>query len=649
MTRLSAPTLTGSQAGWLLASATAAVLPLAPHVPPWLALTTALTLGWRAWLAWGQRALPSRWLLMLLTFAGCAAVLLQFHSLFGQNAGVALLMLFMALKQMEARSSRDGLAIIFLAYFLALAQFFYSQTIPAALATSAGTIITTAALANLTDPRTNPVAQLRQALSMLIQAVPLMLMLFVLFPRIQGPLWGLPSDAHAGLTGLSDNMSPGSVSQLAQSDAIAFRVRFSGTVPAHQQLYWRGPVLNDFDGQTWRPGYGTPNRTLPYAQPASGGIGYEVTLEPHGKGWLFALELPGQVPADALATHDFLLLAKTPVTTRMRYAIRSFPGLQTGLDEPESALRRELSLPAGSNPRIRALAAEWRREANSDDDVLRLAKSFFFRQHLIYTLSPPLLGRDTADEFLFDSRQGFCEHFANAFAVAMRAAGIPARVVTGYQGGELNPVDGYLTVRQYDAHAWTEVWLHGRGWMRVDPTAISAPTRIDLDLAAAVPAGDALPLLMRADLSWLRGLRYRVDAVTNAWNQWVLGYNPERQRELLRRFGMPSPDWQSMGATLAILSGLAMLALTAWNLRSRLRLDPAARQWARVSRRLGRRGLARSPEEGPLDYAARVGAALPRLADAIYDIATAYAHLRYGRGSPQQLAELRRLVASFRP
>ncbi len=649
MAKRSAPALTASQVGWLLASATATVLPLAPHVPPWLALTTALTLGWRAWLAWNRRALPSRWLLIALTFAGCASVLLQFHRLFGQNAGVALLMLFMALKQLEARSSRDGLAIVFLAYFLALAQFFYSQTIPAALMTAVATIIATAALANLTDPRMNPVAQLRQAILMLVQAIPLMLLLFVLFPRVQGPLWGLPSDAHAGLTGLSDNMAPGSVSQLAQSDAIAFRVRFSGPLPAHQQLYWRGPVLNDFDGQTWRPGHGTPKPTLPYEEPVSGGTDYEVTLEPHGKGWLFALELPGQVPANALATRDFLLLAKTPVTTRMRYGMRSFPGLQAGLDEPESALRRELSLPAGSNPRIRALAAEWRRKASSDDDILRLAKSFFLRQHLLYTLSPPLLGQHSADEFLFDTRQGFCEHFANAFAVAMRAAGVPARVVTGYQGGEINPVDGYLTVRQYDAHAWTEVWLRDHGWVRVDPTAISAPTRIDLDLAAAVPAGDALPLLMRADLSWLRGLRYRLDAVTNAWNQWVLGYNPERQRELLRRFGMPSPDWQSMGATLAILSGLSMLALTAWNLRSRLRLDPAARQWARVSRRLARRGLARRPAEGPLDYAARVGAALPQLADGMNIIAITYAHLRYGRGSAQQLAELRRLVASLRP
>jgi protein-glutamine gamma-glutamyltransferase len=649
MAKPSSPPLAASQAAWLLACGAVAALPLAPHVPGWLALCTVATFIWCAWLAWARRPLPSRALLVTLAIAGCAGVLIRFHTLFGQNAGIALLMLFMALKQLEARSKRDGLAIIFLAYFLSLAQFLYSQTIPIALLTTVGAVTATAALTSLTDPRPPPLAQLRQAGLMLGQALPLMLLMFVLFPRIQGPLWGLPSDAHAGVTGLSDTMAPGSISRLSQSDAIAFRVHFDGRMPPHAQLYWRGPVLSEFDGRTWRLAPEKPIRGLPYDEPKTGGINYEVTLESDGHRWLFALELPGKLPADAVASRDYVPLAKRPVMSRMRYAVRSFPSLHAGLDESPRVLRQALALPAGSNPRTRALAERWRRQAHSDAEILDLAKTFFFRQHLIYTLNPPLLGEQSADEFLFDTHRGFCEHFANAFAVAMRAAGIPARVVTGYQGGEVNSVDGYLTVRQYDAHAWTEVWLRDRGWLRVDPTAISAPTRIDLDLAAALPASDRLPLLMRANLSWLRGLRDRVDAVTNAWNQWVLGYNQERQREFLRRLGMPSPNWQSMGAALAVLSGLTMLALTAWNLRSRRRLDPAARLWQQVGRRLARRGLARRPEEGPLDYADRVATALPDHADDINAIATRYARVRYGRSMTTELSELRRLVASFRP
>jgi transglutaminase-like putative cysteine protease len=649
MARTESVSLAPAQVWWLQATGLAALVPLTPHVPYWLSAVAALTLAWRGWLAWRGKLLPSRWLLFLLVAAGTAGVLAQYRTLFGQNPGVALLVVFMALKQMETRAARDGLSIVFLAYFLALAQFFYSQSIPAALATAVGTVVATATLASLADPRPAYGVQLRQAGTMLLQAMPFMLLFFVLFPRVQGPLWGLPKDAHSSLTGLSETMAPGSISELSQSDAIAFRVRFAGREPAHKHLYWRGPVLGEFDGRSWKPEREQPRLRLPYPVPDTGGIDYEVTLEPHGKPWLFALELPGQLPPDSLITRNYQLLARTPVTTRLRYQIRSHTDLQAGLDEPEALRKQALLLPPGSNPRIRALAAGWRAAAASDAEVLRQAQTFFLRQQLTYTLTPPLLGEHTADEFLFDTRQGFCEHFANAFAVAMRAAGIPARVVTGYQGGEINPVDGFLTVHQYDAHAWTEVWLAGRGWLRVDPTAISAPTRIDMNLAAAVPLGDPLPFLVRMDLAWLQDLRFRWDAVSNAWNQWVLGYNPQRQRELLSRLGMPAPDWQSMTAALTALCGLAMLGLTAWTLRQRLRLDPAAALWARLSRRLARRGLGRQPWEGPRDYAERIALALPGSATEIRAIADTYSQLRYGSASPTRLAELRRRVASFRP
>jgi transglutaminase-like putative cysteine protease len=648
----SAP-LVPAQTWWLIATGIAAVAPLAPHVQPWLGVAAALALFWRGALAWYRKPLPPRWLLVLLVFAASAGVLWQFRTLFGQNPGIALLTIFLALKQLEARTKRDGLAIVFLAFFLALAQFFYSQVIPAAIASAVATLVATATLLALVDHRDAPSIVLRRAGIMLLQAMPLMLLLFVLFPRIQGPLWALPRDAASARTGLSDTMAPGSISQLSQSDAIAFRVHFTGDVPAQKLLYWRGPVLAEFDGRTWQPTRELPLPQLPYTEPASGGIDYEITIEPHGRNWVFAIELPGATTANTLATRDYQLVAREPLTVRQRHALRSYPALQVGADDGESLRRRALFLPAGSNPRIRTLAAQWRATATSDEEVLHQAESFFLRQRLIYTLMPPLLGEQTADEFLFDTRQGFCEHFANAFAVAMRAAGIPARVVTGYQGGEVNPFDGWLTVRQYDAHAWTEVWLPGRGWLRVDPTAISAPTRIDLNLAAAVPVGDPLPLMMRVDLPWLRDIRFRWDAVTNTWNQWVIGYNPERQRDLLHRLGMPEPDWRNMTAALAVLCGLALLALTAWTLRHHRRRDPALTLWNSLSKRLGRHGLARRPTEGPFDYAQRVASALPGVADDMRAIAGLYAGLRYGNGSSAKMDarmdELRRRMASFHP
>lgn len=650
--RTDPPALAAAQVWWLLAATSSVLAPLAAHVPAWLGAIAALALAWRASLARRRLPLPPRWLLLAIAVAGTAAVAIQFKTLFGQNPGVALLVLFLALKQLETRNVRDGRAGVFLAYFLALAQFFYSQTIPAALATALGTLVTTGVLLVLADHRPPPAALLRRAGAMLLQAVPFMLLLFVLFPRVEGPLWGLPKDAHSALTGLSDSMAPGDIGRLSQSDAIAFRVRFAGPLPDRSALYWRGPVLSEFDGRAWRsdrePPW-PPQPQLPYVAPTEGGIDYAITIEPHGKRWLFALELPARPPPNALATHDFQLLARDPIVARQRYELRSHPGLRAGADEPAPFLRQLLSLPPGSNPRTRALAARWRATAASDEDVLRQVQAFFLHQGLVYTLAPRRLGEQTADEFLFDTREGFCEHFANAFAVAMRAAGIPARVVTGYQGGELNPVDGYLTVRQYDAHAWTEVWLAGRGWLRVDPTAISAPSRIARDLAAAVPAGDPLPLLMRADLAWLRELRFRWEAVANTWNQWVLGYNPERQRQLLERLGMPSPDWRRMTSALAVLCGIALLALTAWTLRRRQHPDPAAALWEKFSRRLDRRGLGRRPAEGPLDYAERVARALPAEAGKVRAIARLYGRLRYGRGGEAALDELRRRMASFRP
>jgi len=648
MAKSNSPAITASQTWWLLGAALTALLPLAPHVPPWLIAIALVLLAGRALLNWTQRKLPARGWLMLLTFAGAAGVLAQFKTLFGQNPGVALLILFLALKPLEVRTRRDGLAVVFLCYFLILAQFLFDQSIAAAGMMLATIVTVTAALGSLADGRARPADLLRRSGTMLLQAAPFMLLLFVLFPRVQGPLWGLPRDAFSGLTGLSDSMAPGSISNLSQSDAIAFRARFAEP-PPRDQLYWRGPVLNDFDGRTWRIERRLPAQRLPYT-PQGPAIDYEVTLEPHAKRWLFALELPGSLPPDSMMTSDYQLLAKAPVTARQRYKTSSHTAMTVGIDESERVLQRARTLPPNFNPRTRELAASWRQQHGSDDDaVLDAAKRFFLSQGLAYTLTPPLLGQHGIDEFLFETRQGFCEHYSGAFVFALRAAGLPARVVTGYQGGETNPFDGYFTVRQYDAHAWAEVWLKDRGWQRIDPTAISVPLRIEQNLAAAVPAGSNVPFMARLDLALLRELRLRLDAVANNWNQWVIGYNPERQREFLDRLGMRAPDWRQMTATLTVLAGLVLLGFTAWALRQRRRTDAVQRTWLKLGRKLQRRGLPRQPWEGPLAYAERIAARFPESATEIGAISAIYGRLRYGKLDPVLFSELKSRVARFQP
>jgi len=648
----SAP-LAPQHALWLIACALLTLAPQVEHTPAWLIAVCAAGLLWRT-LIWRQRwPLPSRWLLTLFVVAGSAAIFVQYQHFFGKDPGVALLTLFLVLKLLELRSVRDALAALFLCYFLLLTQFFYAQDIAVAAMTGVALVVITAALAALAHPLRPPQAHLRLAGLMLTQALPFMLVLFVLFPRVQGPLWGLPVDAYSGMSGLSDTMSPGSIAELSLSSAIAFRARFEGEAPPQQQLYWRGPVMRQFDGRSWHAERPSTANKLPYTATGKQ-INYAVTLEPHNKPWLFALELPASLPPDALISADFQLLAKTPVRARLRYEMRSELGLIAGGDEPPESLKANLLLPPG-NPRTRALAATWRRESQDDDAVVLRALRFFRDEPFAYTLSPPLLGKNSMDDFLFDTRRGFCEHYAAAFVFAMRAAGIPARVVTGYQGGEKNPVDDYLIVRQSDAHAWAEVWLPKRGWQRVDPTAAVAPSRVEMGLASAMPAGEPLPMLMRKQFSWLREMRFRWEATSNTWNQWVLGYNPERQREVLSRLGMREPDWRSMTAALSALCGLLMLALTAWALRQHQRQDAAQWAWNRLSHKLAPLKLARRSDEGPLAYAERVGKRAPHLAASIKAMADLYIALRYAAtpappdlASKTRLAALRRRIADLK-
>ena len=644
------PALSAKQSLWLFCAALLTLAPLIPHLPPWLSGVSALALLWRAALWWRQGALPSRWILVLLVFGGVAGIALQFQTVFGRDPGVALLVMLFALKLLELRTVRDGFAVALLSYFLILTQFFYAQSIANAALAVAGVALTGTALIILNHQAQSTRSALRLSGVMLLQSLPFMLVLFVLFPRVHGPLWGLPLDAYGASTGLSDSMTPGSISQLGLSDAIAFRAKFTGAyegkAPPQTSLYWRGPVLSQFDGRTWRVGRVLARSQLPY-ETRGNAVEYSVTLEPHNKPWLFALELPGTIPAEGSIAHDYQLLAKSAVRSRIRYEMRSYPETMAGEDESGSVLRETLLLPALANPRARALAQSWRAELGDNDPaIVRRMLEYYRSLIFVYTLSPPILGEDSLDEFLFDTKRGFCEHFAAGFVFMMRAAGIPARVVTGYQGGAINPVDGTLIVRQSDAHAWAEVWLKGRGWVRVDPTAAIAPSRIENNLAVALPAGDVRPLLARPEFAWLLHARYRWDALANIWNQWVLGYNPQRQRDLLASWGMRSPDWQQMTVVLTVLCGMLLLAYSLWAIHQRQRIDPALRAWNRLSKILARHGLARTPWEGPQAYANRIALALPP-ADSPYAaevaaIADIYAHIRYAQYSPPQATEMLR-------
>ena len=640
--------VSGRDLAALMASLLLVVAPHAERAPWWIAILVLSLYGWRVYLGVAHAPLPPQWLLLALTGAAMAGIWAQYHTIFGRSPGIVLLCLFSGLKLLEMRSHRDATVVAFLCFFLIVTNFFYSQSIPTALVMCVALVAITTTLVGFAAPQRRSQANLRTAGLLLAHAAPAALVLFLLFPRVQGPLWGVPQDAYAGISGLSDTMSPGNLARLALSDATAFRAEFRGAPPPPQLRYWRGPVLWDFDGRDWRMG---PTILSAFRPPAGGDrtYRYSVVLEPHNRNWLFALETAASLPSGSRYTEDGQILSLRPVRQRIRYELESVTDAAPQPARDPAALRRALRLPEGFDPRSVALAHEWRDATQSDAALVARAIDFLRAGHYVYTLEPPRLGVNSVDEFLFDTKAGFCEHFASAFVFLMRAAGVPARVVTGYQGGDVNPVDQIVTVRQSDAHAWAEVYLRSRGWVRVDPTAAAVPGRISSGLERTVPEGEQLPLLMRPQLKWLRSLRYQWEALSYKWNIWVLGYDPQRQRELVSLVGMRDADWRKLTATLFTVLGLFTALLLVWSLRRLVRPDPVQKTWQAFCRKLGARGIERSPFEGPRDYTERAARDLPQARGAIHRIGELYVALRYGAAAPPaRINELERLVRDLR-
>jgi protein-glutamine gamma-glutamyltransferase len=646
---------TALRLGWMLAALAFALAPATTRLPPWVLLAFAIAVLWRlAVLRFGWR-LPPGWLRLLLAAAGIGGVLFDYRTFNGLEPGGALLVVMAAMKLLETRARRDVQVLAFIGYFLVLTQLLYDQpiwTLPwLLLAVGAVT------LALLQGLRGGAPLPWRSAtglvLRMLAFALPVALVLFLLFPRVPGPFWALPSRGMAGLTGLDDEMSPGTVSRLIQSDEVAFRVSFAGAVPPPAARYWRGPVLERFDGWTWRDVERFP-RTAPVLELRGPRYRYRLVIEPHGRPWLLALDFPARwSERDAFLTHGLQLVARRAVDGVRAVDVESWPEALPTPELGEAARARLTQLPAGRNPRAAALATDMRAAVDSDGAFVDAVLARFRSEPFVYTLQPPALaGGHPVDDFLFRTRRGFCEHYASAFTMLARAAGIPARVVTGYQGGELNPYSNRLVVRQSDAHAWSEIWLEGRGWTRVDPTGAVAPGRIELSLAEALPAGEYLPGAAFRSVWLLRELSQSWDALNSLWTDWVLGYGPERQLALLARLGMPGADFRTLVGGMVVLVATLLLGLASWLAwRSRGPRTPEELKLYRAfCRRLEHRGLAREPAEGPLDFAARVGTTRPELAAPAARITLLYMSLRYGRSAPPAaLGALKRELRGFRP
>jgi transglutaminase-like putative cysteine protease len=618
-----------------------------PTLPPWLTAVVTASIGVRLFLAARGRAAPSRPVRLGIAAAAIAILFLQLRTFNGLSAGTALLCLVAGLKFLETRARRDLFALALIVYFLCLSALLRSESFWLLIYLIGVAWLTAATLLRVTPsaPRHGWPLDLRYAGRISAQALPVAVVLWLFFPRFDAPLWQLPSERGGAQSGISDSMSPGDIADLALSDEIAFRVRFDGAAPPAQERYWRGPVLHDTDGRTWH-NTGPILESAGILEPVGPAYSYTLSLEPHAFSWLFALDWPDHwsVP-DARLNSDDTLVAGAPVSRPLDLTARSHTHVSTDEMLSATARRRDTRLPSDRNPRAAALSVELRRSHPDDLGYVQAVLDLFHREAFFYTLSPPPLGDNSVDEFLFDTRQGFCGHYASAFATLMRGAGIPARIVTGYQGGTYNPYAGYWIVRQSNAHAWDEIWIAGRGWLRVDPTAAIAPNRIEPGLDGT-PALERGALGFRAHVPWITDLRLRLDALGQMWRQRVLRFNQLAQFSLIERLGIEEPDAQKI--VLVMAAGLVLaFAWLMWQLGREQRAepkDPAVVAYGRLCRKLAAVGLPRRPHEGPEGYAARVGRARPDLAAAAAALCESYSQLRYAQATPQHGASVQEFI-----
>jgi len=644
------------QLAWLTLLIAVAVGPHAGSIHPWVIAGLGASLCWRLGAARLGWQLPGRLLRAGLTILCSIGVLFTYRRISGLDAGSALLIVMLALKLLETHSTRDRSIVILIACFVLFASFLREQSVASVPQLAAGVVVATLALLQSARPSglLTPLRALQMSGRLLLHALPLALALFLLFPRLPGPFWALPAPGGSGRTGLSDQISPGDITSLAQSDEVAFRVRFNGPEPVPAELYWRGPVLERFDGRRWRTLPDSLRDQLPtllnYApapRPGQRVFSYEITLEPNQQRWLLPLETPVSWNApDSRLAGTLELLRSRPLDRRIAWSGQSVATGRFRDSAQPSRLNRDLA--TDTNPRARALALELRAAAGSDEDYLQRLLQMFRDQPFFYTLQPPALGEQPVDDFLFGTRAGFCEHYASAFAVLARAAGLPARVVAGYQGGERNPVADYWIVRQSDAHAWTEIWLAGQ-WVRYDPTAAVAPERIEIGLDAALPAlaGNSLPLLGTG--AWLQKLALNWDAVNATWDRWVLAFGPDQQSALLEGLGLKSPSLRDIALVCAATVSAVLLFFTWLGMRPTTGTpDPVEEAWQRLCRKLGKRVRPRAPTESAADYATAVAALRPDLGPQVRALAATYLRLRYdGPAAPADARSFARLVRAL--
>ncbi len=640
---------------WVVFSLALVITPHLSRFPGWAIFLISTLFLWRLICIKQPHWLAPKWLLAVLTLLAAIGIFIHFGSVFGKTAGSILLSILLAMKLHESQTRRDYMLLIGLSFFIIVTNFLFSQSIPTVLFMLAIVIVLIMSMLSINQGSAiiSIKDKFRLSIKMLLQAIPLMLIMFVLFPRISGPFWQLPDEKQSATTGLSDTMSPGNIANLIQSNAPAFRVEFDQKIPPQNKLYWRVLVLWDFDGTTWEQGKQNNSLSASLYLTSNESIAYTITMQPHQKTWLYALDIPSQVPESINYTNNYVLRSPQKINSLYQYHISSVPDYIIQLNITPWEKNAGLKIPQNTNPKTLQMGRNFALKYQRPDDIVKHVLNFFNQQNFHYTLKPPLtFGFHPVDQFLFDTRRGFCEHYASSFTLLMRAAGIPARIVIGYQGGTLNPLNQVMTVRQSDAHAWSEVWLKNRGWVRIDPTAAIAPQRIERNLNAALDPTESRPFLMQINTGMMKNILFYWDAIDNQWNQWVVGYDKEFQKQFLETVFNKQIVFSEI-ILLMVISFSVMLAIISlfiikpWR---RQKFDPVVKIYNNFCAKLAPLGIHREPYEGPVDFAARAIKKLPAQKNSIALITRLYIKLRYeALHSEKQFEQFRLHTKKFKP
>lgn len=647
-------TLNNSPVFWVVLSLFMVSLPHLSRFPAWSVALIIVLFIWRLICISHKNWLPPRWFLLVISISSFMGIFIFFGTLIGKTAGSVLLVVLLAIKLHESQSKRDYMILISLSFFIIVTNFLFSQSIPSVLFMLLAIIVLVISMLSINqgNAQLNLDYKIKFSIKILFQSMPLMLIMFVLFPRIPGPLWQLPEDKQSAISGLSDTMSPGNISNLIQSNAVAFRVKFDGSTPEQRKLYWRALVLWYFDGKTWEQGKYNRSPLATLNTKTNENIHYTVTLEAHYKKWLYALDIPSNVPRGIIYTRNYNLRSRQNINNLYQYKISSVLEYFNSSDISPWEKSAGLKIPLNSNPETLQMGKNLAQRFNKQEDIVSHVLQYFNQQQFHYTLRPPLTpGFNPVDQFLFNTKRGFCEHYASSFTLLMRAAGIPARVVLGFQGGTINPLNNIMTVRNSDAHAWSEVWFEGRGWVRVDPTAAIAPERIERSLNAALDQSEARPFHMKINRGFIKDILFYWDAMDNQWNLWVIGYDEKFQQRFLekifnKKIKLSEIILIMVSSFTALLFILAIFILKPWK---KQKIDPEVKIYNKFCSKLASRGVVRKPHEGPIDFAKRAKMALPEKQHSIDLITRLYTRLRYEANyNESQYLQFRNLVKKFK-